>query len=272
VLRYISGFVPEIAHVLTSSILFVFAGTQQNLIQSILDASAPKREKCKKIVDNAYRQEGMYGGTWTRTGDNRSSVGLVCESVIEALSRLRTGTSPGGVGSTMQAYVSKSLLVPACLASPTGTVQGTERIPEARGVCSPACAKPSPMLLSWSSHADPAVQEPHNLRPSRSTISNSVAQCMTLETNTTAQRMRRIPLICRQLRAWWPHTCLREWCIRGFWRTFFFFEISECLLRSNLSKRSKKHKNRKTTQFANSFFLILECLLRSNLSKRNKKH
>jgi len=34
------------------------------------------------------------------------------------------------------------------------------------------------MLLSWSSHADPAVQEPHNPRPSRSTTSNSVGQCM----------------------------------------------------------------------------------------------
>jgi len=66
----------------------VFAGTQQNLIQSILDASAPKREQWKEIVDNAYRQEGMYGGTWTRTGDNGSSVGFVCESVIDLVSVL----------------------------------------------------------------------------------------------------------------------------------------------------------------------------------------
>ena len=66
----------------------MFTGTQQNLIQCILDASAPKRDQWKEIVDNAYRQEGMYGGTWTRTGDNGSSVGFVCESVIDLVSVL----------------------------------------------------------------------------------------------------------------------------------------------------------------------------------------
>jgi len=68
--------------ILTWPNLFLIAGTQQNLIQSMVDASVSNRAQWTEIVSNTYRQDGMYGGTWTKTGKKGTSAAFVCESVI----------------------------------------------------------------------------------------------------------------------------------------------------------------------------------------------